>query len=71
MNVTHPMKPTLRTHQLVKLRIETVRNLKRLRSQTGQASLDNLIMKMVRLTDYQRSCLKETGWNDPLRGGNQ
>ena len=60
---------TLRTHKLVKLRIETVQNLKRLLSQTGQASLDNLIMKMVRLTDAQRVFLKDTGWSVYYKGG--
>ena len=59
----------LRTHKLVRLRIETVQNLKRLLSETGQASLDKLIMKMIRLTDAQRTCLKETGWSVYSKGG--
>ena len=44
------MKPT---HQLLKLRIETVQNLKRLLAQTGQASLDDLIPMI--LTEFSQN----------------
>jgi hypothetical protein len=59
---------TLRTHKLVKLRVETVQNLRRLLSQTGHGSLDNLIMKMIKLTDAHRIGLKETGWSVYYKG---
>jgi hypothetical protein len=52
--------PPPRTHVL--LRVETVRNLKRLQHQSGHASLDDLIVKMISLTDSYRTGLKETGW---------
>jgi len=52
----------LRTHQLIKLKVETVQELKRLMSQTGQGSLDNLITKMIRITHAHRQGLKGIGW---------
>ena len=56
------MKRRLRTHQLIKLKVETVQELKRLMSQTGQGSLDHLINKMIHITDAHRLDMKETGW---------
>jgi hypothetical protein len=47
---------------LVRLKAETVDELRRLKDETGQASLNDLIAKMIRLTDSYRSGLKETGW---------
>jgi hypothetical protein len=52
--------PPPRTHVLLK--VETVRSLKRLQNQSGHASLDDLIVQMIRLTDNYRAGLKETGW---------
>jgi hypothetical protein len=51
------------THQLLKLRIETIQDLKRLMTKTGQGTLDGLIAKMICLTDAHRRGLKETGWD--------
>jgi hypothetical protein len=51
-----------RTHQLIKLKAETVQDLKRLMAQTGTASLDELINSMIHLTDAHRLGLKEVGW---------
>ncbi len=51
------------THQLIKLKVETVQDLKRLMSQTGQGSLDDLIVNMIRYTDTYRLALKEFGWD--------
>ena len=56
------MKRRLGTHQLIKLKVETVQELKRLMSQTGQGSLDHLITKMIHITDTHRLCLKGSGW---------
>lgn len=50
------------THKLIKLRIETVEDLKRLMGQMGMGSLDDLITSMIRLTDAHRLNLKECGW---------
>jgi len=50
-------------YRLVKLKAETVEDLRRLKDETGQASLNNLIIKMIQLTDAYRTGLKETGWN--------
>jgi hypothetical protein len=55
------MNPS-RTHQLIKLRTETVQNLKRLKEQTGISGLDDLIESMIRLTDVYRGNLKNSGW---------
>jgi hypothetical protein len=52
--------PPPKAHVLLK--VETVRSLKRLQNQLGHASLDDLIMKMISLTDDYRTGLKETGW---------
>jgi hypothetical protein len=51
-----------RTHQLIKLKAETVQDLKRLMNQTGTASLDDLIKSMIHFTDAHRLGLKEFGW---------
>ena len=50
-------------YRLVKLKAETVEDLRRLKDETGQASLNNLIIKMIQLTDFYRTGLKETGWD--------
>jgi hypothetical protein len=52
--------PPPKTHLLLK--VETVRSLKRLQNQSGHASLDDLIVEMISLTDDYRTRLKETGW---------
>jgi len=49
-------------YRLVKLRAEAVEDLRRLKDETEQASLDNLIMKMIPLTVAYRAGLKEAGW---------
>ena len=51
-----------RTYQLVKLRVETAQDLKRLLAQTGQGSLDKLVAVMIRLMDAHRLGLKDAGW---------
>jgi hypothetical protein len=38
-------------YRLLKLKAETVKDLNRLKDETGQASLNDLITKMIRLTD--------------------
>ena len=52
-----------KAHHLVKLRTDTVNNLKILKSEMGQGCLDGLINHMIRVTKAYRLCLKETGWN--------
>ena len=51
-----------REYRLIKLRAETVQELKGLMAQTGKGSLDDLISVMIRLMDTYRLGLKETGW---------
>ena len=55
------------THKLIKLRIETVQNLKRLKADMGLACLDQLINVMIRITDEYRFIIKRTGWYDPSK----
>ena len=50
------------TYQLVKLRTETVRDLHRLKRQTGEASLDALIVFMIQMVDSKRLVMMNTGW---------
>jgi len=52
----------------VLLKVETVRSLKRLQNQSGHASLDDLIVKMISLTDCYRTSLKDTGWQSFPKG---
>ena len=54
---------------LVRLRAETVEDLKRLRSQMAKASLDDLVVSMIQMTDSHLSVLKNTGWQDISNGG--
>lgn len=56
-----------RTHKLIKLRIETVQDLKRIKTDMGLSCLDELINTMIRLTDEYRFIIKETGWHDPSK----
>ena len=41
-------------YRLVRLKAETVQHLNRLKDDTGQASLNDLIAKMIHLTDAYR-----------------
>ena len=58
--------PPPKTHLLLK--VETVRSLKRLQNQSGYASLDDLIVEMISLTDNYRTGLKKTGWQSFQEG---
>jgi hypothetical protein len=49
--------------RLIKLNTETVEDLKRLRTQMGAGSLDELLVRMIQLTDAHRLGLKEVGWS--------
>jgi hypothetical protein len=57
-----------RQYRLIRLRTETVQDLKRLMAQLGNASLDDLIISMIRLMDAYRLNLKNTGWHRDERG---
>ena len=59
---------TLSPKTQVLLKVETVRSLKRLLNQSGHASLDDLIVKMISLTDSYRTGLKNTGWQSFPKG---
>ena len=50
-----------RKHQLIKLKTETVQDLKRLLVQSGKGSLDNLIASMIKYMDTHRKKLKNCG----------
>jgi hypothetical protein len=51
-----------RRYQLVKLRAETVEELKRLKYQMGKASIDGLIVSMINSTDAKRLKMMNHGW---------
>ena len=51
----------------MKLRIETVEELKRLMKEMGIGSIDELLSSMIRLTDAYRVNLKHCGWEIPLK----
>ena len=53
---------------MVKLRAETVEELKRLKYQTGKTSIDGLIISMINLTDAKRLKMMNHGWQ-PRPGG--
>jgi hypothetical protein len=52
----------------VKLKARTVEDLNRLKDETGQASLNDLIANMIRLTDRYRAGLKDAGWQSFPKG---
>jgi hypothetical protein len=54
-----------KTYQLIKLRTDTVKELKRLMADMAESSLDELINTMVRITAEYRLVLKDTGWSTP------
>jgi signal transduction histidine kinase len=56
-------------YRLVRLKAKTAQDLNRLKDETGQASLNDLITKMIQLTDAHRKGLKETGWESPSSRG--
>jgi len=58
-----------RTYQLIKLRVKTVQDLKRLMSLTAKGSLDDVILSMIQITTAHYAGLKETGWDETLGGG--
>ena len=58
-----------RTYQLIKLRVKTVQDLKRLMSLTAKGSLDDVILSMLQITNAHYDGLKETGWDETLGGG--
>ena len=53
-------------YQLIKLRTETVEDLKRLKTEMGKPGLDDLIQSMIRITDIKRLNLKGAGWQNNL-----
>lgn len=58
------MKMSIRqTYQLVKLHTDTVKNLKMLKTEMGQGSLNSLVIVMIKLMREHRSKLKNSGWN--------
>ena len=55
-------------YQLIKLRVETVEDLKRLKAQMGKPGLDELVQSMIRMVDMKRLNLKDFGWQNQLPG---
>ena len=49
---------------LLKLPLETVRDLKRRQNQLGKPSIDQLLVDMIHILDNRNAALKCTGWQD-------
>ena len=56
-----------RTYRLIKLRSSTVEDLMRLKTQRGKASLDELVIMMIRILEAKLLTLEESGWEDHSR----
>ena len=54
-----------KTYQLIKLKADTVKELKKLMADMAEGSLDGLINTMIRFTVEYRLVLKDTGWDSP------
>jgi hypothetical protein len=54
-----------RTHQLIKLKVGTVKSLKGLKIEMGLNSLDTLINTMIRVTNEHRLVCRNAGWIGP------
>ena len=51
---------------MIKLRVETVQDMKRLKTDMGIGGLDELVNIMIQVTDEHRQVLQNTGWD--MRG---
>ena len=51
-----------KTYQLIKLKTETVQDLKKIMRQSGIGSIDDMINSMIQITESHRLWLKEVGW---------
>ncbi len=58
-----------RTYQLIRLKVKTVQDLKRLTSLTAKGSLDDVIVSMIQITHDHYESLKKTGWVTTVPGG--
>ncbi len=57
-----------RTYKFIKLKTETVQDLKRLMTEICLGSLDDLVNTMIRVTDEYRFVFKEGNWYEPSTG---
>ena len=55
-----------RSYQLIKLKANTVQDLKRLKTDMGIGGLDELVNIMIQMINEHRQVLQNTGWN--MRG---
>lgn len=56
-----------KSYQLVKLKVGTVRELKRLMPKPAETGLDGLLNTMIRITEEYRFVMKHAGWNTRFR----
>ena len=52
-----------RPYKLIKLKTNTVQDLKRLKTDMGMGSLDELVNIMIQVTNEHRLVLGDTGWD--------
>jgi hypothetical protein len=57
-----------RTYKLIKLKPETVQDLKRLMTEMGLSSLDDLVNTRIRVTDEYRFVYKGGSWHKHSKG---
>jgi hypothetical protein len=57
-----------RTNKLIKLKAGTVQYLKRLMTEMGLSSLDDLVNTIIRVTDEYRFVFKEESWHKHSKG---
>ena len=57
-----------RTYNFIKLRTETVQDLKRLMTEMGLGNLDDLVNTMIRVTDESRFVFKGASWHEHSKG---
>ena len=55
-----------KTYQLIKLKTETVQDLKKMMRLSGIGSIDDMIVNMIQITESHRLLLKEVGWEGRL-----
>ena len=57
-----------RTYKFIKLKTETVQDLKRLMTEICLGSLDDLVNTMIRVTDEYRFVFKGGSWHEHSKG---
>ena len=57
-----------RTYKFMKQKTDTIQDLKRLMTEIGLSSLDDLVKTRIRVTDEYRFVFKEGSWHKHSKG---